>query len=469
MVVLTPALLGRRSTGATCGASPTPTLSWIRGGTTYVLAQPEDARAAPGRAVVRRASLPRSLADLPWPQRVLSVAPPHRLRRAARARPRSRLARTATTEKVCTVYLVDVSDSVPDEAIGTRASHQQGARAEKPKDGVVRVVTFARRPRVLDDRRRRREAAGARAARRRQRPAGAARRGDQPPGRAAARVRPLPAGYLQARGAPLRRRADRRRLLAEANRAQEFGVQALHGPVPPARPGRGRGPRAARARKVKVGETFELHADIYASRATKAQGASSTRARRSTASTALQELDLKAGRQRRRVQERRARRRRGDVRARARPRSPRTSSRRTTATRRRSTSPAARRCSTSRATPQHAQPPRRARSRRSSSTSTCARPRGFPGSLRELERYDFVILSDTPAEAVSLHAQDAHRAVRARSRRRLPLRRRRDGLRPRRLVPHDHRADPARAHGHRAQEGRCRAWRWRWSSTAPAR
>ena len=34
-------------------------------------------------------------------------------------------------------------------------------------------------------------------------------------------------------------------------------------------------------------------------------------------------------------------------------------------------------------------------------------PRELPSSLRELERYDFVILSDAPAEAVSLTQQDA--------------------------------------------------------------
>jgi Ca-activated chloride channel homolog len=34
-------------------------------------------------------------------------------------------------------------------------------------------------------------------------------------------------------------------------------------------------------------------------------------------------------------------------------------------------------------------------------------PREIPSSIRELERYDFVILSDAPAEAVSLTQQDA--------------------------------------------------------------
>src|SRR4030095_7757297 len=33
-------------------------------------------------------------------------------------------------------------------------------------------------------------------------------------------------------------------------------------------------------------------------------------------------------------------------------------------------------------------------------------PAGFPGSLKEMERFDFVVLSDTAKEAVSLQAQE---------------------------------------------------------------
>src|SRR5262249_26133090 len=33
-------------------------------------------------------------------------------------------------------------------------------------------------------------------------------------------------------------------------------------------------------------------------------------------------------------------------------------------------------------------------------------PAGFPGSLKELERYDFVIVSDTPKDAMSLQSQE---------------------------------------------------------------
>jgi Ca-activated chloride channel family protein len=55
--------------------------------------------------------------------------------------------------------------------------------------------------------------------------------------------------------------------------------------------------------------------------------------------------------------------------------------------------------------PQHATLSRTP-SPRSSTTSTCGRPAGLPGSLKELERFDFVILSDTAREAVPLQAQE---------------------------------------------------------------
>ncbi len=90
----------------------------------------------------------RSLADLPLAQRVLSVL----LRVAfvgALALGLARLARSATTQKVCTVYLVDVSDSVADAALDDARAEVQRGIAAKGKDDVVRLVTFAKRPHVV--------------------------------------------------------------------------------------------------------------------------------------------------------------------------------------------------------------------------------------------------------------------------------------------------------------------------------
>ena len=126
---------------------PDPTLSWIRNGVTYELLNPKMLGAvliAPWFVAV----LSQSLADLPWPQRVISV-----LLRIAfvalLALGLSRLARTATTEKTCTVYLVDVSDSVTDESLADARTAFEQAWKEKPKDSVIELVTFAERPRAV--------------------------------------------------------------------------------------------------------------------------------------------------------------------------------------------------------------------------------------------------------------------------------------------------------------------------------
>ena len=123
------------------------TLAWKREGTDYELLAPKML----GLALLAPFFLwmiGRSLADLPWPQRILSAF----LRIAfvaLLALGLSRLARTATTQKVCTVYLVDVSESVPDAAIeDARAEIKKGLDA-KPKDALVRIITFAKRPRVV--------------------------------------------------------------------------------------------------------------------------------------------------------------------------------------------------------------------------------------------------------------------------------------------------------------------------------
>ena len=87
--------------------------------------------------------LPRSLADLPWQQQLLSLG--FRLAFVATiALSLARIARTERTEKVCTIFLVDVSDSVTGEAVddATRASMHTPA---KKRDDIARVGVFARR------------------------------------------------------------------------------------------------------------------------------------------------------------------------------------------------------------------------------------------------------------------------------------------------------------------------------------
>ena len=125
-----------------------PSVEWTRGGATFSLGEP---RLLGVLAVVPLLAfaLVRSLADLPWQQRVLSL-----LARAAFlgllglavARP----ARTEQTDRVCTVLLVDVSDSVADDSLEDARAAVKAALAARPKDDLVKVVTFARRTRLVD-------------------------------------------------------------------------------------------------------------------------------------------------------------------------------------------------------------------------------------------------------------------------------------------------------------------------------
>jgi Mg-chelatase subunit ChlD len=241
-----------------------PTIAWTHDGQPYELLAPRML----GLALLTPYfvwMIGRSLADLPLAQRILSVV----LRTAfvaLLAFGLARLARTATTQKVCTVYLVDVSDSVPDAALeDARAAIQQGMDA-KPADAIVRVLSFARRPRVVplaDD----------------AKTAPTIERHD-PPGTKAglgagtdlASALQLayglyPAGYLRHAVILSDGVETDGDLLAEASRARSFGVKLFT--VPYRRPVPGEvAVRDLRAPdRVHVGEPFDLHAQIFASRA----------------------------------------------------------------------------------------------------------------------------------------------------------------------------------------------------------
>ena len=381
---------------------PDPTLSWVRGGITYELLNPKMLGAvliAPWFVGV----LSQSLADLPWPQKALSV-----LLRVAFvtlvALGLSRLARTATTEKVCTVYLVDVSDSVPDEALGDATALLTRAWAEKPRDSAVRVVTFARRPRlVLPDENkpdqpppvpRHLDAKG--------------QRGELGAGTNLQAALQLayglyPPGYLKRAvllSDGVQTDGD---FLAEANRARDFGVRLFtvpyRRPVPPEVAVRG----LRLPDKVKVGETFEIHADIYASRATTAH-CKLYQGEALNGLEGVRELTLKAGPND--VVFHSVNRQAGQV----------------TylfeldqivedtfkENNRYSTTidvPGRPSVLYVEGTPQHGGPLSSALTAQQFDVDMRP-PSGFPGSLKELERYDFVILSDTAREAVSLDAQE---------------------------------------------------------------
>ncbi|MEI8254438.1 MAG: VWA domain-containing protein, partial [Deltaproteobacteria bacterium] len=89
-----------------------------------------------------------SLADLPWAQRWLGVTV-RSLLAASLVVALSRPSTTTTSSRVATVFVVDVSDSVPDEALVD--FHDVVEHAVRGRgDNAVRMLTFARRPRVVN-------------------------------------------------------------------------------------------------------------------------------------------------------------------------------------------------------------------------------------------------------------------------------------------------------------------------------
>ncbi|HXX65944.1 MAG TPA: VWA domain-containing protein [Polyangiaceae bacterium] len=230
------------------------TIAWTHGGIQYELLAPRMlgiALLAPYFVLV----VGRSLADLPATQRAISVL----LRIAfvfALALALARVARTATTQKVCTVYLVDVSDSISDAALDDARGEIRGAFEAKPKDDLVRVVTFAKRPRVV--------------------PIGSSapvieRHG---PGLGAATdiasalqlaYGLFPEGYLRhavVLSDGVQTDGD---LLAEANRAKRFGVRLFAVPTKRPVPGEVAVRDLRIPDKVHEQETFDIHADVFSS------------------------------------------------------------------------------------------------------------------------------------------------------------------------------------------------------------
>jgi Mg-chelatase subunit ChlD len=198
----------------------------------------------------------RSLADLPLAQRILSVV----LRLAfvvVLALGLARLARTATTQKVCSVYVVDVSDSIPDSMLADARAALAAAASAKPKDDLVRLVTFAQRPRVvaIDD--------GVPKVIERHGPGAGA--GTDIAAALQLAYGLYPEGYLRRAvvfSDGVQTEGD---LLAEANRAKRFGVKLFV--VPSKRPVPGEvAVRELRVPdKVHEQETFDLHADVFSS------------------------------------------------------------------------------------------------------------------------------------------------------------------------------------------------------------
>jgi Mg-chelatase subunit ChlD len=376
-------------------AHPDPTLTLEYRGVDYELLEPRMLGAillAPWFVAV----LAKSLADLPWPQRALSV-----LLRVAfvalLALGLARLSRSATTEKVATVLLVDVSDSVSDESLEDAREAVKQAYASKPDDAVLRVVTFAERPKVLP------EGEDAKAPPPLARHAEGEGAGSDLQAALQLAYGLYPPGYLKRAvlfSDGVQTAGD---LLAEADRARGFGVRLFT--VPYARPAPGE--VAVRELRlpdlVKIGETFRVSADVYATRPTRAR----LRLYQGETLNALggvREIDLAAGpndvtfdsvvRVAGAVTYALELEPLGDDEFRENNRFATTID-----------VPGRPLVLYVDGTPEHAQPLAAALTAQQLDVDVRP-PIGMPTSLRELERYDFVILSDAPREGVSLAAED---------------------------------------------------------------
>ena len=351
----------------------------------------------------------RSLADLPMVQRVLSV-----LFRVAfvalLALGLSRLARSATTQKVCTVYVVDVSESVPDLSLeDARAEVTKGIGA-RGKEDLVRLVTFAKRPRVVtvpDD------AKESPPIERHEPVAGS------PPDPAHPRLGlgaatdiasalqlaygQYPAGYLRrlvVLSDGVQTDGD---LLAEANRARDFGVKIYAVPYTRPVPGEVAVRELKLPDKVRAGDTFDLHAQIFSSRAQRVK-ITLKQGEAINGLDGIKFVDLKAGE--------------NDVTFKSRvmlagdvtyaldvteiPEDRFKENNHFTAVATVIGRPTVLYCEGNVARASYLSNALNVQELEVDVRS----PRELPTSLRELERYDFVILSDAPAEMVSLTQQD---------------------------------------------------------------
>lgn len=257
--------------------APSGFFQWTRDGKKVELVTPE----ALGVLLVAPLLLfvlGRSLADLPWQQRVLSVT--FRLAfltllALALASPVS----SEPTARVATVVVADVSDSVSDEALAdARREIERIVKARRDGD-LVRLVTFAARPRLVELERdgklvvpSERDLRHAPA-----RTASGAEPADKPGARtdiqAALQLAygVLPPGYLKRAVVISDGVETDGDLLAEANRARGFGVRLSAIPLRRPPPAEVSVMSLTLPDKVDVGQTFSVRAQIYASRPTTAR------------------------------------------------------------------------------------------------------------------------------------------------------------------------------------------------------
>ena len=186
--------------------------------------------------------------------------------------------RTAETQKVCTVFLVDVSDSVPPEAVADARKAVERAHEARGEEDLVKLVTFARRPRLVDLEEKDDELIIPEVGDlRHQAPKDAKSSLEKPSagtdlqGALQLAYGLFPPGYLKRAVLITDGVETDGDLLAEANRARGFQVKLFAIPYRRPPPGEMAVREIQAPDKVKIGESFEIIASVYSSRKNQAR------------------------------------------------------------------------------------------------------------------------------------------------------------------------------------------------------
>lgn len=254
--------------------APEGAFTFWRDGRSYRLLEPRTLGVALGLPFLLWV-IGRSLADLPWQQRVVSVVTRLAFLLLV-ALALGRLVRTTDSHKVATIVLVDVSDSVPDESLVDATAAFERLVAARSPDDVVRLVTFARHARLVelpsgDGVARVPRVAELRHPRDPAQPKEAPGAGSNLAAALSLAYGVFPAGHLRRvvlLSDGVQTEGD---VLGEANRARSFGVTLYAIPYRRPPPGEVAITSLRAPSRVKIGETFEIVADVYASRATTAR------------------------------------------------------------------------------------------------------------------------------------------------------------------------------------------------------
>jgi Ca-activated chloride channel homolog len=251
--------------------APLDAFRWTRTGIKYELLEPR-ALAVVLLAPLLLYVLGKSLADLPWQQRVLSV-----LLRIAffvlLGLGLSRLVRSDETHRVATVVLLDVSDSVADATLDKARAEVERLYRAKADGDVIKLVAFAARPRAVPLEQADQFSLPKTADLRWKAEPKAPRTESGSNIQAALQLSYglFPPGYLKRIVLLSDGLETEGSLLSEANHAKRFGARLYVRPFRDPPPGEVAVRALRLPDKVDIGQPFDVTAEVYASRATTAK------------------------------------------------------------------------------------------------------------------------------------------------------------------------------------------------------